>query len=267
MIPAAPRTLGLSALWLAAQERPRSLLFGILALVIPAFQAFVFLFIFAPFANQLQVAKGTSTGRHIPGEIVTVEDVPGFSFNGIEPKQVRFRYRVDGSECEGAMMTLSARKVEHWKNGDPVTIQYDAASGAAAIVGLEPAGVPVPRAVIIASIAGWLVISVPFLAYGILGVRRKYQLLKEGLPRQGKLIALELAGSPLVFWSHTNCFAVRYSYLDSTGRERAGSARSRDLTFAAGKQKGETIDILVLPADERCSTVLDNPAERVLSRA
>ncbi|HET6328655.1 MAG TPA: DUF3592 domain-containing protein [Planctomycetaceae bacterium] len=267
MISEAPRTLGWRALWLAVQERPRSLLFGIAALVIPAIQGVVFLFVFAPFVNQLQVSQAASTGKQGPGEIVSIERADGFSLNGIEPRQVKFRYRVDGSEREGSMMTLSVAKVEHWKKGEPVTVQYDVESRAAAIVGLEPAEESLPRAVVIVSIAGWLIVAVPFLGYGILGVRRKYQLLKHGVPGQGKLISLELAGSPLFFWPQANCVAVGYSYLDSTGRELSGHARTHDLTFATGKQKGNSVDILVLPTDERRSTILDGPTERVLLRA
>jgi hypothetical protein len=233
-------------------------------MVIPAAQAVLFLFVLAPFARQLQVSKAVSTGEHIPGEVVSVERAEGFSLNGIQPKQVRFRYRVNGSDREGSMMTLSVAKVEGWKQGEPITVQYDAGSDAAAIVGLEPAELPFTRVLIVMSIVAWVVVAVPFLAYAILGVRRKHQLLKYGTPRSGKLVALELAGSPLRFWPSTNCFVVSYSYLDSTGRERPGRARSRDLTFATGKQKGDSVDILVLPTDERRSTILDNPAERVL---
>ena len=142
-----------------------------------------------------------------------------------------------------------------------------ATSGAATIVGLEPAELPLTRTLIIVSVVGWLILAVPFLGYGIVGMRRKYQLLKHGVPSQAKLIALELAGSPLLVWSQANCVAVSYSYLDSTGRERPGHARTRDLTFATGKQKGDSVDILVLPSDEQRSTILDSATERVLTRA
>jgi hypothetical protein len=58
-----------------------------------------------------------------------------------------------------------------------------------------------------------------------------------------------------------------YTYLDAAGREVLGSAPSRDLTLLNGKKRGDAIDILVLPTDERHSTILDSAAERVLSRA
>jgi hypothetical protein len=90
-------------------------------------------------------------------------------------------------------------------------------------------------------------------------------VLADGVVRTGKLISFE-SQMAFVSWHQTGRYLATYTYSDSTGREVVGTAPSRDLTLLNSKKKGDEVDLLVLPADERCSTLVDSAVERVLRR-
>jgi hypothetical protein len=277
VIPDPPRKIGFDALWLAMQERPRSLLIGAVFIFAPFVQVFVFLMMFSPYLGELRNPVVGSTGKSTRGEVIRVEDVRGFPVDGAQPKIVFFRYQADGVERERSMTTLSVDKVSRWQKGQPVPVLYN---GKGAIIdGLEPAHLPFLGVLMIISVSTGALIAVALLVYAILGIRQKYRLLKEGVSRQGELIsfeALSLFVLPEKTIAHqfpeltrpesTGRFMATYTYLDSAGREVLGSAPSRDLTLLNGKKKGDEIEILVLPANEQRSTILDGPAERVMTR-
>jgi len=277
VIPDPPRKIGFDALWLAMQERPRSLLIGVVFIFAPFIQVFVFLMAFSPYLGELRNPAIRSTGTSTRGEVIRVEDVRGFPVDGVQPKIVFFRYQAEGVERERSMTTLSVDEVSRWQKGEPVPVLYN--DKGAIIDGLEPAHLPFFGVLMIISVSTGVPIAVALLVYAILGIRRKYRLLKEGVSRQGKLISFE-ALSPflvpeklisrefpqLARAESTGRFLATYLYLDATGRELRGGASSRDLMLLNGKKKGDEIEILVLPSNERRSTILDGPAERVLTR-
>jgi hypothetical protein len=277
MIPDPPRKLGLDALWLAMQERPRSLLIGGVLIFAPFIQVLVFLMAFSPYLGELTNPAIRSTGKSTRAEVIRVEDVRGFPVDGVQPKIVFFRYQADGVERERSMTTLSVDKVSRWQKGEPVPVLYN--DKGAIIDGLEPAHLPFLAVLMIISVSTEVLIAVALLVYAVLGIRRKYRLLKEGVSRQGKLISFEALSlfllpektiarrfPELTRPESTGRFMATYKYLDSPGREVLASAPSRDLTLLNGKKKGDPIDILVLLTNERRSTILDGPAERVMTR-
>jgi hypothetical protein len=277
VIPDPPRKLGFDALWLAMQERPRSLLFGAVLVFAPFVQVFVFLMMFSPYLSELKNPAIRSTGKSTQGEVIRVEDVRGFPVDGVQPKIVFFRYQADGVERERSMTTLSVDKVSRWQNGQPIPVLYN--DKGAIIDGLEPAHLPFLGVLMIISVSTEVLIAVALVVYAVLGIGRKYRLLKEGVSRQGKLISFEALSlfllpemtiarrfPELTRPESTGRFLATYSYLDAAGREVLGSAPSRDLTLLNGKKKGDPIEILVLASNERRSTILDGPAERVMTR-
>jgi hypothetical protein len=260
-----PRKLGLGALRLAFWERPRTLLIGVVMTMAPVFQTVVFLLVFSPLLRELDHAKIRATGKLAQGEVLRVEGVGGLTINNVEPKRVFFRYQDAGTEREGSMMTLSVSEVGQWKKGQPVTVRY--VGDQATLADLEPVELPFPLALFsVMAVAMSTLIGLPFLAYGVVGARRKYLLLKHGVARQGKLVSFESLTS-LASWSPSGRFLATYTYADSAGRDVFGSAPSRDLTLLNGKKKGDEIEILVLPNDEQRSTILDSSTQRVLQRA
>jgi hypothetical protein len=160
-------------------------------------------------------------------------------------------------------VTVNAPEVSGWKSGRPVAVVY--LNGEAILADIHPVEFPIPRGLVIASIVCWSLAVVAVLAYGLAGARRKYLVLRHGVLREGKLLSFE---TWTMFTSSfpSGAFRASYTYVDSTGRERLGVSRSRDLTLANHKQKGDPIEILVMPADERLSTLLDSAAERALIR-
>jgi hypothetical protein len=277
VIPDPSRKIGFAALWLAMQERPRSLLIGVVLIFAPFVQVFVFLMMFSPYLGELRNPVIRSTGKSTRGEVVRVEDVRGFPVDGVEPKIVFFRYQADGIERERSMTTLSVDKVSRWQKGESVPVLYN--DKGAIIDGLEPAHLPFLAVLMIISVSTEVLIAVALLVYAILGIRRKYRLLEEGVSRQGKLISFEALSlfllpettiarrfPELTSPESTGRFLATYSYLDAAGRELRGAAPSRDLTLLNGKKKGDPIEILVLRSNEQRSTILDGPAERVMAR-
>jgi hypothetical protein len=265
VIPGPPRKLGFDALWLAMQERPRSLFVGLFFTVLPLMQLSVFLLVFDPLFQEEDDAKICATGEVAQGEVVRVEDVPNLSVNGRHPMRVYFRYKVGGAEREASMLTLSTTEVAKWQKGRPVAVRY--LGDRATLADLTPADFPIPRAGLVALtllLNGCF--GMPFFVYALIGLRRKYRLLANGIVCQGKLLSFETLSS-FFSWYPTGRFMATYTYLDSAGREVLGSAPSRDLTLLNGKTKGDPIDILVLPTNERRSTILDSSAERALNRA
>jgi hypothetical protein len=196
--------------------------------------------------------------------VIRVEDFRGMPSVGVQPKEVFFRYKVEGDEREASMVTSSVDQVSQWKKGRPVDVLY--LDGRAVLVEVQPAQFPFPTAVfLLFALMVWLLIGVPSLTYALVGIRRKYQLLKNGVVRQGKLLSFETLSS-FLSWTPTGRFRATYTYIDSAARELLDTAPSRDLTLLNQKKKGDEIDILVLPTDERRSTILDSSTERVLLR-
>jgi hypothetical protein len=278
-IPDPPRPLDFAALRLAVRERPGSLFFGLVAATIPFFQTVVFLMGFSSYLGAWRDPVIRSSGKATQGEVVRVEDAPGFSIDNVQPKRVFFHYQSEGIDRERSMVTLSVNKVAGWKPGQPVPVLYN--DQGAIIDGIESPKLPVIAVVMMLAAAAWTLTSIPFLSYAFAGISRKYALLKNGIPRQGKLISFEsLPTFPRTRSSLRSLllvetldslaldrFLATYSYLDSSGRERIGKAPSRDLTLLKAKTKGDEITILVLPGDERRSTLLDAAAERVVGQA
>jgi hypothetical protein len=262
VIPNPPRKLGLEALQLAVRERPRTLMFGALGILIPVAQALV-LWLFSTLAHNADDARIRAAGKAAQGEVLRVEeDAFGPTLNNVPPKKVTFRYKADGVEHEKSV-TVNAPEVSGWKSGRPVAVVY--LNGEAILADIHPVEFPIPRGLVIASIVCWSLAVVAVLAYGLAGARRKYLVLRHGVLREGKLLSFE---TWTMFTSSfpSGAFRASYTYVDSTGRERLGVSRSRDLTLANHKQKGDPIEILVMPADERLSTLLDSAAERALIR-
>jgi hypothetical protein len=261
VIPNPPRKLGLEALQLALRERPRTLTFGAFGILIPVAQALV-LWLFSTLAHNADDARIRAGGKAAQGEILRVEDAFGPTLNNVPPKNVTFRYKADGVEHEKSV-TVNAPEVSGWKSGRPVAVLY--LGDDAILTEIHPVEFPIPPGLMIASIVCWSLAVVAILAYGLAGARRKYLVLRHGEPREGKLLSFETWNMfPSSFPS--GWFRASYTYVDSAGRERLGVSRSRDLTLANHKQKGDPLEILVLPADERLSTLLDSAAERALIR-
>ncbi len=262
MVPNPPRKLGLEALQLALRERSRWLMFGALGILIPVGQALV-LWIFSSLAHQGDDARIRSGGKAAQGEIVRVEDDAfGSTLNNVRPKKVTFRYQADGVEQE-KLETVNDPQVSAWKPGRPVAVVY--LDGEAILADIHPVEFPIPPALMISSIVFWSLAVVAILAYGLAGARRKYLLLRHGIVREGKLLSFETWTTfPSSFPS--GGYRASYTYVDSAGHEWRGVSRTRDVTLANHKQKGDPIEILVLPSDERRSTLLDGAAERALIR-
>ena len=227
--------------------------------MIPAVQAFVFL-LFSTVAHDANDAKIRATGKAAQGEVLRIEDTPGLTLNNVPPKKVTFRYKADGVEHEDSV-TVNSVEVSEWKKGQPVAVLH--VNGQAILADVHPVAFPIPAWLMITSIVSWLAVGISFLVYGLVGTQRKYQVLRRGVCRQGNLLSIETWN---VFASSfpTGWFRATYTYVDSTGREWLGVSRTRELTLANHKRKGDPIEILVLPSDERCSTLLDSATERAL---
>jgi hypothetical protein len=275
MIPQPPRQLGFAARWHALRERPRSLFFGFALTLIPLLQYVVFSFLFVPLFQNQHSQNIRAAGKAAKGEVIRIEDVPTVTVNGVHPKRIVFRYKVDGMEQDASMETVSVAEVSNWQKGRPVEIRYF--DRRAEIDGLQPVAFPFPlAAMLFAPYAMFFLVGLPFLAYSSIGVLRKYRLLKYGVVRPAKLFSFEAENSlfpwpppgPFRFsWRATACFKATYTYTDSTGRGLSGSSPSTDLMLLNQKKKGDEIEILVLPNDERRSALLDSATERALAFA
>jgi hypothetical protein len=264
VVPVPPRKLGLDALWLAALDRPTSLFIGLLLTFFPLLQLPFFLFVFRPLLEERNDATIVAQGKPAMGEVLRVDDASNLSINGRRPARVFFRYKADGAEHEGSMLTLSTAEVAKWQKGKPVAVRY--LGERATLADLEPAAFPFPAWAMMAALVANGCVGVPILAYAIIGLRWKYRVLADGVARPGKLISFE-ALSSFGSWHQWGRFRATYSYTDSAGRDVVGTATSRDLTLLNGKQKGDEIELLVVPADERRSTIIDSAVERTIQRA
>jgi hypothetical protein len=266
MISQPPRQLRSTALWQALSERPQSLSVGILFTLIPFMQSVIFTFVMLPHFQSQDFEKIRTSGKAAHGEVTRIEDVPGFSVNGVGPKRVFFRYKADGMERDASIETVSVAEVSQWQKGRLIAIRY--LDGRAEIDGLEPVTFPIPIPLMVfGPAATFVLLGFPFLAYGVTGAIRKYRLLRRGVVRPAKLLSCESQFSFFLAWRPTARFKATYTYTDSTSRELWGSAPSTDLTLLHQKKKGDEIEILVLPNDERRSTILDSATERALAPA
>jgi len=266
MIPDPPRQLSLAALWQAVRARPRSLLIGAAFTVIPIFQI-VFFTLFTrlgpPGLPSLSDIRVRNEGIPARGEIVRVEVVDNLTINGVKPMRVFFRYKVDGKEREASMITDSVAEVSTWQQGRPVEIRYLDDKAILTEVPSIMHGAEIY--VLLMPLFSFVLFAVPFLVYAGTGIRRRYRLFKLGVVRPAKLSSFEaLASYWTRQWGPSAQFKATYTYADSGGREIFGMAPSADLTLLNEKKKGNEISILVLPTDERRSTILDSPTERVL---
>jgi hypothetical protein len=265
MIADPPRQLGFDALWQAIRARPKSLAFGIMFIVIPIFQYVFFSMLFLPHFEGQDSERIRAACKPAPGKVILVEPGRNLTFNGVQPERVVFRYKADGVEHEASMETVSVTEVSNWQPGRAIEVRH--LDGRATIIGLEPVRFPFPTALMaIAPLLTFDVVGIPFLVYAVTGVRRKYGLLKHGVVLSAKLLSCETLSTIFMSWQPTARFKVVYVYADSTGRELTGSSPSTDLTLLNGKKKGDEVQILVLPADERQSMILDSPTERTLDR-
>jgi hypothetical protein len=259
VIPDPPRQLRFDALRLVLRRRP-SLFFGAMFLAIPVLQYLVVTLVMVPVFQGQDEAKIRAEGRAAKGEVIRVEDVPNLSINGISPKRVFFHYQADGVERETSTITVSVAEVAKWQKGRRVDVRY--LDGRATIVDVQPVDFPIPMSFIWAGQIAMLCLGGALLGFGVVRARRAYGLLKHGVVRPAKLVSCEALS--LTMWSHlAPRFNATYVYADSSGHEIFGCATSADLLLLSQK-KGEEVRVLVLPGDERRSTILDSAAERVL---
>ena len=86
-------------------------------------------------------------------------------------------------------------------------------------------------------------------------------MLRLGRPAKGRLLALapvQVYGCGLPFFKSR--FEATYVYTDSSGKDLYGQCLTTDLSLLNEKRKGDELDILILPENERKSVLLDIPA-------
>jgi len=240
-------------------------------------QSIAFFFIFQLLLSTPDLTEVRKRGIETNGEITRIKEVNNTTVNGEHPIRIDFSYDEQGEKKSGSMQTMD-RHVIDWKPGTQTKVKYF--NGQALLTEVSPFEFP-------AFVKYLPLLGIPFTAAGIgcliislLAAKRKFGLLKYGEIRPAEFRAVEggMTGreTPVKFgffqlqmMSQNQIHprvVVNYAYRDSFDRELIGSSSTTDLTIARDLKRGDPLQILVHPSNEKISMILDTPAERALSR-
>ena len=99
--------------------------------------------------------------------------------------------------------------------------------------------------------------GLPFLLYSAAGALQKWRLYIYGQhSNKAKLISMAPIGTFFIPFVKSR-FEIHYSFQNSVGQDVFGKSTISDLVLINEKKKGDEIDILYLPNDEKKSCVVD----------
>jgi hypothetical protein len=149
---------------------------------------------------------------------------------------------------------LSVETVARWRPGQEIAVRY--LGDDATVPNLEPGDFPFW--VFLWGPLPFVAVGVPLLWYAIAGARRQVEVLRLGVAAKARFIAFTPISSHGMRFAKVR-FEVSYAYAAQGGETLTGSSLTTDLALLNEKKKGDEIDILVLPNQEKRSLLLDGP--------
>jgi hypothetical protein len=234
--------LFLSSNFRSSRRQIPTFITGILFLVVSGFIALFFVS-FANKANHVDYELINEKGADLNAIITDYKIISNTKINGKHPIEIFYKYDFQNKLKTDSFQTLSLKKIKDWHIGDAINIKYF--NGATIIKNISPLTFPI---LLFLFPLLFFVIGLALTFFGLRKIIQKYRLLKYGEPKKATFSHFETSGNEITIY---------YYYTTSYGKIINGDSKTKNLSLLEGMVKGDTIDILYLPNNEKISCILE----------
>jgi Na+-transporting methylmalonyl-CoA/oxaloacetate decarboxylase gamma subunit len=195
--------------------------------------------------------KIEQNGTEQNAKITDLRPVNNVTINGEHPLKISYEFSENGSTKSDKFQTMDLEKTNEMKIGSEIKIRTF--ENQSKIQNLEPFTFPFYLFYILPFI--FFILGSIFSVIGLIPALREYSLYKNGIVKEGSIIALT-PNSGLPITNIGQSILINYHYLSSSGQKFFGKSKTTDFSIMTEKKVEDKIKIFVSERDETISCVV-----------